>query len=71
MAINVKCVITIYESKYEAQAKDMTIIEVSGRSATTGIFAEFPKEFLLDMVSSTVKKAVNDAKYKLDVIKGE
>lgn len=71
MAINVKCVITIDESKYEVGSKDMPIIEVYGKSSTTGLFAELPKELLSNMVSSSVERAVKDAVDKLDVIKGE
>ena len=71
MAINVKCVITIDESKYEAGSKDMQIIEVYGKSSTTGLFSGLPKELLSNMVSSSVERAVNDAVNKLNVIKGE
>jgi len=71
MAINVKCVITIDESKYEVGSKDMQIIEVYGKSSTTGLFSELPKELLSNMVSSSVERAVSDAVNKLNVIKGE
>lgn len=72
MAIVVKCVITINEERYEGDSIDLpNIVHSFGNSSTTGTFSHFPKEFLLDMVSSSVERAVKDTTNKLNVIKGE
>jgi hypothetical protein len=72
MALNITCTIVVKDQAYEGGVKDGEAMSVTGfAAAAPGSFAKSGRETIEMMIDAAVSGAVNNAKEKLDFLKGK